>query len=277
MHTFLLGYNLESSDWSRPGVTTAFLQAAVPLHVELRIPCTFFVRGQAIEDHPDDFRRARDLGGEFIDFQQYTYSALPLKTICQEGNKGRAVVLGGSPALCRDDVARAADVMDRVLGVRPIGLCGPIGCYRGLADRPDLLEMLSRLGIRFLRTYTRNSHDAHPVPFEIQPFRYDAQGFPDLLEIPGQGWPDYLLREALGFGPSDRYLQHLRKDLDYLVARKLTWSLIQHDWSSLKDDPAMLSTRRLLEQVAALGFKAQSHAGYYRDLMAASPMLPATA
>lgn len=265
MHTFLLGYNLESSDWSRPGVTSAFLQAAVPLHVELHIPCTFFVRGQAIEDHADDFRRARDQAGDLVDFQQYTYSALPLKTVCQEDNKGRAVVLGGSLSLCRDDVARASDVMERVLGARPIGLCGPLGSYRGLADRPDLLEMLSRLGIRFLRTYTRNANDAHPVPFDVQPFRYDAQGFPDMLEIPGQGWPDHLLREALGFGPSDRYVQHLRKDLDYIAARKLTWSVIQHDWSSIKDDPSMLSTRRFLEQVAALGFKTRSHATYYRE------------
>jgi peptidoglycan/xylan/chitin deacetylase (PgdA/CDA1 family) len=277
VHTFLLGYNLESSDWSRPGVTAAFLQAAVPLHLELRVPCTFFVRGQAIEDHAEEFRRARDLAGDLVDFQQYTYSALPLKTICQEDAKGRAVMLGGSFALCRDDVARAGDVMERVLGARPVGLCAPLGAYRGLADRPDLLEMLARQGIRFLRSYTRNARDAHPVPFEVQPFRYDAQGFPDLVEIPGQGWPDHLLREALGFGPSERCLQHLRKDLDYVATRKLTWSFIQHDWSSLRDDPAMLSTRRLLEQVVALGFAARTHAAFHREFIAAEKATPGAA
>ncbi len=265
MHTFLLGYNLESNDWSRPGVASAFLEAAVTVHRALAVPCTIFVRGQTMEERPDDFRRARDLAGDLVDFQQYTYSALPLKTVCQEDSRGRTVLPGGSPALCRDDVARASDVMERTLGKRPIGLCGPAGAYRGLSDRPDLLEMLSREGIRFVRTYTRNARDGHPVPFEVQPFRYEAQGFADLVEIPGQGWPDHLLRDVMGYGLSERYLLRLRKDLDYVAARKLTWSFVQHDWSSLREDPAMESTRRLLELVKALGFRTATHAEFHRD------------
>ena len=265
MHTFLLGYNLESSDWSRPGVTQAFLRAAVQLHKEMNAPCTFFVRGQAIEDHPDDFRRARDEAGDLADFQQYTYSCLPLKSVCQEGHQGKTLFQGGTLQQIRDDVARASDVMERVLGARPIGLCGPLGSYRGLSDRPDILEVLHRLGIRFTRTYTRNARDASPVSFEVQPFAYAEQGFADVLEIPGQGWPDYLLREVVT--SADRYVQYACKDLDYISAKGLVWSAVQHDWSAIQGEPLMRATRSILEYVRQLNFKMQTHAQYYRDTL----------
>ena len=198
MHRFLLGYNVESSEWSRPGVLVRFLRAAVKLHQELALPCTFFVRGQTLEEHPDEFRRARDECGELMDFQQYTYSALPLKTVCQENYRGLRCSRAARRANAATTSRARRTLMERVLGSRPTGLGGPLGYYRGLSDRPDLLEIVSGLGIRFTRTYTRNSRDWSPLAFETQPFRYSAQGFPDVLEIPGQGWPDWALKDSLG-------------------------------------------------------------------------------
>jgi peptidoglycan/xylan/chitin deacetylase (PgdA/CDA1 family) len=249
-------------------VLVGFLEAAVRLHRDLALPCTFFVRGQSLEEHPDEFRRVRDECGELIDLQQFTFSALPLKTVCQENHRGRSVFQGGTPRQCRDDIARASEVMERILGSRPIGLGGPLGYYRGLSDRPDLIEIVRVLGIRFTRTFTRNARDWSPLAFETQPFRYAAEGFPEVLEIPGQGWPDCALKEALGAAHSDQYLRQVCKDLDYVAARQLTWSCVLHDWSAIQDDREMRVTRAILEHARGLGFAFQTHRQFSEEFAA---------
>jgi len=267
-HTFLLGYNVESSDSTRPGVIEPFLRAASKLHREMAMRCTLFVRGRTIEEHADAFRRLRDDCGGLVDLQQFTYSGLPLKTVCRRNHEGAKLFRGGTLEQCRDDVARASDVMADILGIRPLGLAGPLGYYRGLSDRPDILEMLKDLGIRFTRTYTRNARDWSPLSFETQPFRYEAQGFGDMLEIPGQGWPDCLLWEAIDPEKPERYIRHIKKDLDYVAAKGLTWSFIQYDWSAVRYDPEMNAMRAVLEYVRRTGFRVLSHRAYYEECAA---------
>ena len=262
---FLPAYSVESLESERPDVVGNFVRVAANLHCEMEMPCTFFLRGRALEEHQEGFRRLRDECGELIDFQQSTYSGLPLKTVCQENNEGTKLFRGGSLEECRADIGRASGVIVRVLGVSPIGLAGPLGYYRGLSDRPDILQALHELGIRFTRTYTRNARDWSPLSFETQPFRYGEQGFPGMLEIPGQGWPDCVLKDALSDSGLDRFIRHIKKDLDYVVAKKLTWSFMQCDWACLFNDPQMSATRAILEHVRELGFKVQTHAAYYQE------------
>jgi peptidoglycan/xylan/chitin deacetylase (PgdA/CDA1 family) len=259
VHAFLPAYLLTSSDWSHPGIVPSFLDAAVKLHREAALPCTLFVRGEMMEAYADDFRRARDDLGELGDFQQATYSALPLKTICLQGPREISVHHAGTLRQCRDDLARASDVMERVLGERPIGLAGPLGYYRGLSDRPDLLEIVSSLGIRFTRTFTRNARDAHPLAFETQPFPYAPQGFGHIVEIPGQGWPDNVLREEIGFEDVDAYVKQTKKDLDYVAAKGLTWSYAQQDWSALLPRNDMRGMREILDHATKSGFQVMTH------------------
>lgn len=270
MRTLLPGYHVESSDWSRPGTAAEFLRAAAKLHKEMELPCTVFARGQAVEERPDAFRAARDLCGDLMDFQQATYSNLPLKTVCRQDHQGTTVFDAAETRQCRDDIARASDVMERVLGARPQGLAGPLGYYRGLSDRPELLEMLSRMGIRFTRTWTRNQQDAFPVPFEQQPFTYAPQGFPAMLEIPAQGWPEAALKSAPGFEEPEKFVRQMKKDLDYVAARGLVWGWALTDWSCIRKDAEMRSVRAVLEQAREQEFRILSHGQYYRETVAAS-------
>jgi len=269
LHTLLPGYHLESNDWSRPGVAAEFLRAAAKLHQEMQLPCTVFARGQTVEEHPDDFRAARDLCGELMDFQQATYSNLPLKTVCRQDHLGTTLFETATLPQCRDDMARASDVMERVLGARPVGLAGPLGYYRGLSDRPDLLEMVARLGIRFTRTWSRNQFDAFPVPFEQQPFFYAPQGFPELLEIPAQGWPEAAWKAAPGFEAPEKFVRQMKKDLDYVAAKGLVWGWALTDWSCIHKDAEMRSTRAVLEQAREQEFRVLSHAQFWREKSAA--------
>lgn len=265
VHTFLPGYSIESPEVEHPGIALRCLRLAASVHRELEAPCTVFVRGRILEANEDAFRRLRDGYGDLLDFQQGTNSGVPLKTVCQANEHGVKLFRGGSVDECREDVGRASDIMERVLGVRPIGLAGPLGYYRGLSDRPDLLEVLHELGVRFTRTFTRNARDWSPLSFETQPFAYDAQGFSDMIEIPGQGWPDVVLKEALRRQGAGGFVAHIRKDLDYVAAKKLTWSFVQTDRTCLLDDTEMAATRAVIEHARRLGFRMQTHAAHYQD------------
>jgi hypothetical protein len=55
------------------------------------------------------------------------------------------------------------------------------------------------------------------------------------------------------------------KDLDYVAAKQLTWSVVQHDWSAIQGDPEMLSTRAILEHAKKLGFQAQTHRAFSEE------------
>lgn len=261
--TLLFAYEVTSSDRTRPGVLGPFLMQVARLHREMELPCTFFVRGDLLEPYQADFQRVRDLLGELADFQQCTWFGLPLKTVCQENHHGVKLFPAAPIEVCCDEIAQTSEVIERVLGTRPIGLAAPLGAYRGLSDRPDILRRLSALGIQFVRSHTRNFRDWYPVAFEVQPYRYAAQGLPHMVEIPGQGWPDNVLREALGADRPERYTEHVKKDLDYVVAKGLVWSAMQCDWSSIQHDPQMRATRAILEHAQQLGFKAQTHRAFY--------------
>ncbi len=86
-----------------------------------------------------------------------------------------------------------------------------------------------------------------------------------MLEIPGQGWPDLALKEALGPANPELYVRQMCKDLDYVAAKQLTWSCVQHDWSAIEGDPQMRSTRAILEHARKLGFQAQTHRAFCED------------
>jgi len=261
-HLLLFGYEVTSSDKSRPGVPGPFLMQAARLHAELDIPCTFFVRGELLGPYQADFQRARDLLGDLADFEQATWSGALLKTICQQNHQGVQVFPAPPLETCCDEIARTSETMLRTLGIQPTGLAAPLGAYRGLSDRPDILHRLAALGINFLRSHTRNFRDWYPLAFEVQPYRYAPQGVPQILEIPGQGWPDHILRETLGRDDPDRYVRQVKKDLDYVAAKGLVWSFVQQDWTSIADDPEMRRTRLILEYARERGFKMQTHRAF---------------
>ncbi|MFC0680977.1 polysaccharide deacetylase family protein [Lysobacter korlensis] len=258
MPTFLIGYDVEHLD---PEVTRPFLRRAAELHREYGVPATLFVLGQTLERNVDALGQFVD--DPLFDIQQHTYSHMPLKTLVQRNSRGTELILGGSLDRTREEVSRTSELLEEHLGVRCTGLTGPYTYYRGLADRPDILQVLDECGIEFLRTYGRNEHDWQPVPLEVQPFWYSLQGFPGLLEYGVTGWADCLLREELGWDDHDGYLSELRRNLDLIEERDLVWSYLQHDWASLRGDPGMTLTETLLREVRDRGIEAMRYIDHY--------------
>jgi hypothetical protein len=145
-------------------------------------------------------------------------------------------------------------------------LTGPWCYFRGLRDRPDILQMLWDEGIRFTRTDGRNERDWHPVALDLQPYWYDALGFPDVLEIPIHGWHDCVIRaEVLGWKDLDGYVESVRPYIERAGAEDEVFSLCQHDWSSIREDPEMRATEALIRFAQERGLRFLSYKGYYEE------------
>lgn len=259
MSKLLIGYDVERA--AEPEITRVFLRKLRETHREH--PCTLFLLGQVIENNAHELEGLAD--DPMFDFQQHTYSHQLLKTVCMDKGDGEMVVYrGASLTEIEDEVAKTSELIRKYFDKECLGLTGPWGYYRGLADRPDILEILHRLGIRFTRTYARDHHDFQPVPFEVQPFWYEPQGFPDVLEIPIHGWQDVYWREISGWQNITGYSSYLLECLDYVAERDIVWSHATHDWSSIRSDPEMSVIRDLLNAADRRGVEVEAYDKFYQ-------------
>jgi len=265
MATLLIGYDVENQDPNND-VTKTFLKTVSRLHRELNAPCTLFICGRTLENNVDDFKKVKSEYSDLLDLQQHTYSHVLLKTVFQENEKGKTMFRGGTLDQIREEVKKPIEMMKQLLDVDCIGLTGPYGYYRGLSDRPDILEILHGLGIRFTRTFARNQFDWQPLSFKVQPFWYDVQGFDDMLEIPVQGWQDCILRDEIGWENTEGYLNEVKKNLDYIAKNNLVWGYVQHDWSSIKGDPDMSIIRGMIEYARSIGVELKSYIQFYLEM-----------
>ncbi len=166
----------------------------------------------------------------------------------------------------REEVHRASALVQERLDREVIGLTGPWCYYRGLRDRPDILEVLWDEGIRFTRTDGRNAQDWHPVSMDLQPYWYSHQGFPDMLEIPAHGWHDCVIRQdVLGWDDVDGYVASLVPYIDRAAEREEVFSLVQHDWSSVRSDPGLRGVTETLRYAQGKGLRIMTALDYYQE------------
>jgi hypothetical protein len=164
------------------------------------------------------------------------------------------------------EVSQTSRALDRLLGVRCIGLRTPHGYYRGLLDSPAMLEVLQSCGIEFVSSWARNEQGVNPTPMSVQPFWYADQGFPDLLEIPFQGWLDGTWFEEFGIEKATEYGAVLRASIDEVVEGDLVYGACFHDWAQIRYRE--FETRwvaGLMEYAAELGVVIKSYADFYRS------------
>ena len=261
MSALLIGYDVEHIQEA-----PKFLANALPLHKELDAPCTLFIVGRVLEANARSFE---PLAQEALfDLAQHTYSHMLLKSVLTDDGKALQLYRGGTPEQIDEEVGRANKLLLDILGVKCQGLCGPYCYYRGLADRPDLLDILAKHGIRYIRTYARDHRDYQPTPIDAQPFWYDLQGHPEMLECMGHGWHDVYLRDAFGWDNVDAYVESVTSDLEYTLAHDFVYSLCVHDWSTILPDAEMPVMRRIIGVARSLGMEIISFREYYERRLA---------
>ncbi len=260
MGTMLIGYDVEAP--GREPVTVPFLARAAAIHNRLGVPATLFVVGRTLELWVPQFQAIA--ADPLFDLQQHTYSHQLLKTVYIDDGKSIRVQRGVSLEETREELRKTNELLRRHLGVECIGLTGPWCYYRGLRDRPDILQVLWDEGIRFCRTDGRNEKDWHPVSMDLQPYWYDALGFPEILEIPIHAWHDCVIRaEVLGWEDLDGYVESVKPYIDRAAAEDKVFSLCQHDWSSIREDPEMRATEAIIRYAQERGLSFMSYKAYY--------------
>src|SRR3954465_2201415 len=261
MGTMLIGYDVEAH--GAEDVTPRFLDQARALHHRLGVPATLFVVGQTLERWISAFQSI--VADPLFDLQQHTYSHQLLKTVYIDDGRSIRVVRGVSPEETRQEVRKTTELLRTALDVECIGLTGPWCYYRGLRDRPDILQVLWEEGIRFTRTDGRNEHDWHPVSMDRQPYWYEHTGFPNVLEIPIHGWHDCVIRdEVLGWDDLDGYVDSVKPYLTRAATEDTVFSLCQHDWSSTRADPEMTATEAILRYAQEVGLRSMTYRDYYQ-------------
>lgn len=282
--TLLIGYDVERIPGRVPGekwvgralahdTAERFLQAILRIHGDVGVPATLFVVGCHIERLRPQLEACLDSG--LFEIAQHTHEHFPLKTVVEESPDN--VYLAGLPFdRIEEQLARPVELLRKHLGVHCRGVTAPYSYYRGLADRPDILAIVARHGMSYVRSYGRNGRDYFPLDWDVQPFWYRHQGFPDLLETPMQGWIDAQWRREHGWENWAAYHDYLKGQVDRVAADRLCWSHCQHDWTSLLCDESLAWTRKFL-QYAAPRLQILTHFAFYermrglRDEAAAGP------
>ncbi|MHA1792821.1 MAG: polysaccharide deacetylase family protein [Promethearchaeota archaeon] len=256
-----IGYDVEHDNKK---ITRHFLKVMRKIHDEKNAPCTLFIKGKTLEKNAKHLKALKD--NALFDLQQHTYSHLIFKKISMLIDNKVQEVGNDEPARkIREEIAKTSKLFHELLDIKVIGLTTPYAFYKGLEDRPDILQVLRDEGIKFVRSYGRNIKNYNPVPLEVQPYFYDKQGFPDILECPVQGWQDCIWRDR--FGWKANWEREVSLALDYISEHDLYLGLAQHDWSSIKKDKNMQKTAKIIDDALERNVKIMHYQDFYKLML----------
>jgi len=271
--TILIGVDVETAGES----SVNYARLGVEMLEAEGVCATWYVTGKTLAYCGDALREADRAA--CVEIQAHTYDHLLLKSVCIEIPPGRTYAgaagwlfrRGGSPEQIDADLAKCQQTFADVLGREATALTGPWGYYRGLADRPDLLEIVYARGFRILRTFARNETDGEPIPLQWQPRFYEPQGFGDVLELMIHGYQDDSAFGWLTGGDRTDYAAFLREMADRVAAEDLVWGLCSHDHSCETPEAFVGKTSWLRETIRyarSLGIRFATASQLYTEKMA---------
>jgi len=247
----------------------------VEVHKRFEMPATFFIVGKTLEANPAEYRELLDDPLFEIASHTYTHRMLRDHEFC-----GSAV----SMAEKRKEIFKGKEAVERIFERPCIGLrpgCGFDNAFRG---EPEVLGLIKEAGIRYVSSLLWGPDNSLPALLR-EPFNYDAEGFPEIWEMPGHGWHENLLKDHNLWGPRRLTLwpppfpEAIPHDFcktpkdEFEVNKvfldkaaetdKLFVSLIWHPWSLEKFDPAMKMLELMFTYVRKIGLNACTYAQLY--------------
>jgi peptidoglycan/xylan/chitin deacetylase (PgdA/CDA1 family) len=252
-----------------PDTCAKALALLTRIHDEEGVPATIFICGRTLLHSLDAVREANATG--IFDVQQHTFSHVAFRDIEYAPRPGILARIPASPIeALREEVAWTSTLVERYLGHPVVGIRTPFGYYRGLRERPDLLEVLRVAGIRYVTSWGRNEQNGNPTPW-VQPFAYAEEGYPDILEIPFQHWLDVVWFDTYGFDSGAGLLQSLRGAVDEVADGDLVYGACFHDWVALASDEEHVGwLRGFLQYARERGVEVTTYTEYWRRSTGAS-------
>jgi peptidoglycan/xylan/chitin deacetylase (PgdA/CDA1 family) len=227
-------------------------------HEDHDVPATLFVCGRTLVHNVEVLEPFAE--HPLFDIQQHTYSHTLLKDDHWKGG----TFLASPPVAIEQEVRQTSEALRRLLGVECVGLRTPHGSHLGLTDRPEMLAVLRDCGIRFVSSWARNAEGTNPTPLAVQPFWYDDQGFPELLEIPFQHWLDGTWFEEFGIDRGTEFATVLEGAVDEIVRDGLVYGACFHDWAQLRyREPETGWVRALMRKARANDVETLSYRDFY--------------
>lgn len=246
------------------------LEVMTAVHAEVGVPATLFLCGRTLVHGLDAVRAACETG--LFDVQQHTYSHVVFRDVDYTPSEGTTATIRASPPWALEAELRfTSELIQRHLDIGVVGLRTPFGYYRGLRDRPDLLAILDRCGIRYVSSWIRNESGGNPTPF-VQPFAYAEEGFPGIVELPAQFWIDGIWFDAHGWENGAGYRVALEQVVDEIVERDLVFGACFHEWAVLSADEERTGwIRGFLSHAVERGVEVTTYTEYWRRLAANGP------
>ena len=287
MAAILIGYDVESAAVGEglarflSPQTPQYLYALEPesarqglkvirrVHSELEAPATLFTCGRTLLHALEPLHDAEATG--LLDVQQHTYSHVVFRDVVftAEGGSGTLTLPESAPVVLREELGITSELVRKYFGHDCVGLRTPFGYYRGLRDRPDLLGVIADAGLRYVTSWGRNEQNGNPSPFDVQPFAYEHEGFPALLEIPFQFWLDAIWFDAHGWGNGAGFRRALEAAVDEVAERDLVFGTCFHDWAVVAADEERTGwIRGALERARERGVETLSYTDYWRRFVA---------
>ena len=252
---YALEPNLESEEKWTEWIDEC-LKAVEAIHGVLsrnNAPATFFVVGEVLE------RAGADLGSLLSDplfeIQSHSYTHMHIKD--------------DDPNILsqfENELEKTAQLIHRYFGKPPRGFAAPGGFYRGLRGYQKQLAILKDQGYVYVNTDASGPPEQWMPAQFTQPYWYDEEGFPEILEVPVTGWHCNMLfntghqndnwKPAAGF-PDGTVMERLpvtiqegfearRKELQYAIDKQLIYLPAMHPWSVYRFDPELEHLERLI-------------------------------
>ncbi|MHC4717186.1 MAG: polysaccharide deacetylase family protein [Planctomycetota bacterium] len=273
MTAYIAAYDVEHPE------CLAGVRTIVEIHHRMGVPATFFVVGKVLLKDAAQYRRLLDDPLFEVATHTWSHGMLREHPFC-----GPAL----SPEGVAEQIVRGKAAVEDVFARPCAGLRPGCGFADGFREAPEVLEVLSGSGLRYVSSLAWGPDWTLPAPLS-QPFTYADDGFADLWELPCHGWHENLLKDHNRWGPRrltlwpplmpaavpngflhspEEEFEVNRVFLEAAADEGLTFvSLVWHPWSLHRFDPPMRMLELTFARVAELGLDAMTYAGL-RDLVA---------
>jgi peptidoglycan/xylan/chitin deacetylase (PgdA/CDA1 family) len=240
------------------------LELLADVHADVGVPATLFLCGRTLLHALEPVRAAHATG--LFDAQQHTFTHVPFKDIVYSAGPGLVGTIRASPPeALLEELTFTSRLLRDHLGVECVGVRTPFGYYRGLRERPDLLEPIRAAGLRYVTSWGRNEQNGNPTPW-VQPFTYASEGYPEILELPFQFWLDVVWFDQHGYDTGPALLEALKAAVDEIVARNLVYGACFHDWVAIASDERKLGwLRGFLRYAVEQGVEVTTYTEYWRQ------------
>ncbi len=182
---YIFAYDLEN-----PDLCVQAAPVLADLHRKYEIPATFFLLGRVLEQKGKQLRPVLD-DCPLFDLQSHTYAHQMLRDNQMHG-----------PGVTLQELRREITLGKRWVEdtfERPcVGVRSGCGFFRGMRGQRERLEVIAEAGLRYISTDLRGPQDSIPSGIQ-QGYWYTEDGFPNLLELPGHGWHDNVLKAPQRF------------------------------------------------------------------------------